>query len=106
MVEAFYERTKRIMINKNVSYNMMEQMVDYKLKDLMEQANMCKCERCVADVRTLALNELPPKYAASLLDEVMTQFELLSIQSQANIVVAIVNAIDTVSRNPRHDEAI
>ena len=92
------------MNKKYTSSNMMEQMVDYKIPELMKQSNMCTYERCCADVRALALNHLPPKYVVTRVGKAMTQFELLGIQTQANITTAIMFAIEKVSRNPRHDE--
>lgn len=87
-----------------ISYNMTEQMVDYKLNELIEQSKMCKCERCCADVRALALNTLPPKYVVTRIGEAMTKFDLLGIQKQTNITTAIMIAIEKVSRNPRHED--
>ncbi|MFT4006365.1 MAG: late competence development ComFB family protein [Lacrimispora sp.] len=92
------------MNQKFISYNMMEQMVDDKLKGLMELTKICTCERCRADVRALALNELPPRYVATCAGEVMTQYELLAVQNQTNITTTIIGAIERVARNPRHSE--
>ncbi len=90
--------------NKFESYNMTEKMVDYKLKELIFASKICTCERCTADVRALALNELPPKYTVSRIGEIVTEFELLSIQEQANIIMAIMYGINIVAQSPHHDK--
>ena len=81
---------------------MMEQAVDSKLPELMKKSSLCTCEQCCADVRTLVLNRLPPKYVLTQAGEAMTQFELLTTQMQAVVVSQILSAIDKVNRNPRH----
>ncbi len=94
------------MNKKSISNNMMESMVDEKLVNLMQLSKMCTCEQCCADVRALALDDLPPMYPESLVDKVMMKFELLTPQMQANITVAILHAIAKVSLNPRHSETV
>ena len=84
------------------SVNMMEQAVDFKLLELMKKSGMCTCEQCYADVRTLVLNRLPPKYVLTAVGKAMTEYELLTPQMQAVVVSEIVSAIDKVGRNPRH----
>lgn len=86
------------------SNNMMEQMVEYKLPELMKASKMCTCERCRADVLALVLNELPPRYVVTRVGEAMTRFDLLNTQAQTNITTAIMLAVKKVSQNPRHDE--
>ena len=97
------ERIGLAMQKEILSINMMEQVVDLKLLELMKNAGMCTCGRCRADVRSIALNSLPPRYVATLAGEAMTQFELLTSQMQALVITEILMAIDKVSRNPRHD---
>ncbi|AEG59852.1 late competence development ComFB family protein [Desulforamulus ruminis] len=94
------------MNEKFISNNVMEQIVDCKLKGLMELSKMCTCERCRADVRALALNDLPPRYVVTRVGEVMTQCELLTLQRQINITISIMRAIKIVSQNPRHSDEI
>jgi len=84
------------------SVNMMEQAIDLKLVELMEKSGMCVCEQCCADVRTIALNALPPKYVLNPVGEAMTQFELMTTQMQAVVATEIVTAIERVKRNPHH----
>ena len=84
------------------SVNVMEQIVNLKLKELMRKTGMCTCERCCADVRALALNNLPPKYVVTPAGEAMTEFELLTTQMQAVVITEIMHAIERVARAPRH----
>jgi len=82
--------------------NIMEDLVENRLGDLMRSADMCCCERCRADVKALALNKLPPRYAVSAGGEVYSHFQELCTQSQVNITAAIMAAIQVVRQNPHH----
>ncbi len=92
----------RVVKEVYLSINVMEQVVNLKLLKLMRRAGMCTCERCCADVRALALNNLPPKYVVTQAGEAMMEFELLTSQMQAVVVTEIMHAIDKVTRAPRH----
>jgi len=84
--------------------NIMEDLVDGKLNELMRSANMCCCDRCRADVKAFALNMLPPRYVVSVGGDVYSHFEAMNMQSQINIMTAIVSAIRVVRENPHHGE--
>lgn len=87
-----------------ISKNIMEDLVDGRLDELMRFSGVCCCERCRADVRTLSLNTLPAKYVMSTSGDVYVRFQSLEPQMQADIVTAIMNAIEVVRANPRHDK--
>lgn len=89
---------------QTLSKNIMEDLVDGKLDELMHSTGNCCCERCRTDVRTLALNMLPPKYATSVSGIVYIHFQSLDPQMQIDIITAILNAIHVVHAHPRHDE--
>lgn len=87
-----------------ISKNVMEDLVDDRLDELMEFAGVCCCERCRADVRTLSLNSLPAKYVISTSGDVYVRFQSLEPQMQVDLTTTIMNAIEIVRANPRHDK--
>lgn len=88
--------------NNFVVRNIMEELVDSKVDEFMEGTEMCRCPQCRADVLALALNKLPPKYIATTSGDVFTRVAASTTQFQADIIAAIVQAVDLVSKNPRH----
>jgi len=84
--------------------NKMETAVKYALEEVLSQnPNVCQCERCRLDISALALNNLQPRYAVSEFGEVMTHLDLETFQWKAEVVVAIIKALDLVSKKPRHN---
>ena len=82
--------------------NHMETIVDHDLLKLMEENDMCTCDRCQLDVRALALNQLPPRYVVSRRGELMTEIDATVVQHQADVLAAMLNAIKIVKKNPNH----
>ena len=82
--------------------NIMEDLVEWKLSELMRSAGMCSCERCRADVKALALNNLPPRYVVSVSGDVYSHFDAMNVQMQVNITAAVASAIRIVRNSPHH----
>lgn len=83
--------------------NYMEDLVSNQLDDIMKKNNCkCFCERCKADITALALNHLPTKYVAT--EKGVCYAKLSSYENQCliDIVTAVTNAIQIVSKHPRH----
>ncbi len=87
-----------------VPKNIMEDLVEFKLGDLIRCSGMCCCERCRADVKALALNKLPPRYVVSVGGDVYSHFAAMNVQTQVNITSAVAAAIRVVRKNPHHGE--
>jgi len=83
--------------------NKMEQIVkscvDIKFASLTD---CCTCDRCKLDVVALTLNSLPPKYAVTTIGDMVTEVILHSNQWQADVMMAMLRAIDIVTKKPRH----
>ncbi len=82
--------------------NVMEEIVDVKADSVMDATDMCRCPRCRADVKALALNNLPTKYVASEGGNVFMHMQTTTTQMQAEIMVAIVEAVSKVKYKPSH----
>jgi competence protein ComFB len=82
----------------------MEEAVDNTIKEIISKRDdVCKCERCLMDIKALALNHLPPKYAVTDKGYVYTKAAELESQFKADIIVAVTNALKVVRKNPRHE---
>ncbi len=73
-------------------------------KQLSEEENKdaCKCQECVLDMATLALNNIKPKYRSSFTGLVYSQQYYIGNQRE-EIVDAVKKAVKKVSKNPSHD---
>lgn len=83
--------------------NIMEDIVKSTIDEVLENYDCCKCEKCKSDMITYALNKLPPRYVINNDGEAMARFALSRSQEQAEVLTAIVKAIQVVSNNPRHN---
>jgi competence protein ComFB len=84
--------------------NIMEDLVEVKLNEMLPKAGMCCCDRCRADVKALALNNLPPRYVVSVGGDIYSHFQALNVQNQVNITTAVAAAIRIVRDSPHHGE--
>ena len=87
-----------------VLVNKMENAVKDAVEELFAQGKTpgCPCERCKLDVVALALNSLPSKYVVTSIGNAVTNVTLNSSQWQANLTMAVCNAIEIVRSKPRH----
>ncbi len=85
--------------------NYMEEVVENTLDQILAHSkDICTCDRCRLDIKALALNHLPPKYVVTDMGYVYTKVNELESQFQADVTVAVTNALKTVRKNPRHDK--
>ncbi len=84
--------------------NIIEEIVDLRLDKAIKEVGVCGCKRCRADMLAYALNHLPPKYVVSIKGDVYSRLSTYSNQKQAELTVAITEAVKTVGKNPSHPE--
>lgn len=82
--------------------NVMESIVDEKLDQMLKEENCCKCERCLEDMKAMALNQLPAKYVSTRNGELFSKLNSLMRQNSIDINVAVSYAIKIVSERPSH----
>ena len=83
--------------------NTMERAVKEQFEDMKDHfLDFCWCERCRYDVLALTLNCLPPTYVVSEEGEIFSRTATLRQQYQADIAVALVQAVIKVKADPRH----
>lgn len=84
--------------------NMMEKMVDFRMEEHFKKSDCCKCELCHEDIKCIALNNLPPKYASTSKGELFSKVQQqMDRQHIMDIDVAVINAIEFVRKKPRHE---
>jgi competence protein ComFB len=85
--------------------NYMEDVVVHYLFNIIkDKDDICKCDKCLNDIAAIALNNLTPHYVVSEKGELYSKVLNMSIQFEADVTTAILEAIDKVSKNPRHSK--
>ncbi len=85
-------------------HNLMEDLV----KDLIESTlaeipDACTCDQCKSDIAAIVLNEIKPKYVASVKGTLFSKTDRLSYKLNTEIIMRIVEAQMFVSKSPRHE---
>ncbi len=83
--------------------NVMEYTVEETLDEVLRsREDVCKCQRCRLDIMAIALNRLPPAYVVTSKGEVIVRTNALRQQFKVDVIRAIAEAIEIVSRTPHH----
>ncbi|WP_062309113.1 late competence development ComFB family protein [Alicyclobacillus sendaiensis] len=83
--------------------NMTEVLARQILKDPeLLKLLPCHCDRCLDDVLAIALNHLPPRYAATDTGQLYVQVEYLRPQLRSDILRELAQAALWVSSHPHH----
>jgi competence protein ComFB len=84
--------------------NYMEIAVEHLLPKLLQDYNhVCSCEKCLDDIRAIALNHLKPLYVVTEQGNLYAKVNEMEIQFSADVLKELINAIDKVSKNPKHN---
>lgn len=83
--------------------NYMEILVDEIIGEVMKDYDICKCDDCIHNIKSIALNNLPPMYFLSNVDESQKKAFLLNRQKRIAVLAKVAEAIKIVSTNC-HDE--
>jgi hypothetical protein len=83
--------------------NVVEAMVVREYDRLLPTVSgACGCAVCREDTLVYALNRLAPHYVATLTGEVVSNVTMEGVQGQADIAVALMEAVRVVAAAPRH----
>jgi len=85
---------------KNYAEQMVEEILPTVLKNY---ESICKCEKCLNDIRCIALNNLKPLYYDSEKGGVYLKVKSLDLQYKTDVIREIANAIKIVSQNTNHN---
>ena len=84
--------------------NYMEDCVDSAIGTVLKDMDGCKCDRCICDIKAIALNNLPPKYIVTKKGQLYTKINSLQQQFDVDIISALTRAAVIVSKGPNHDD--
>ncbi|MBI9012000.1 MAG: late competence development ComFB family protein [Clostridiales bacterium] len=84
--------------------NYKEYAVDHVLPNLLRAfPDICKCDKCLMDIKAIALNNLEPQYVVTDKGGLYAQVKEMSLQYEANIMKAVLDGISVVSEHPMHE---
>ncbi len=85
--------------------NYKELAVDHVMPNLLKAfPDICQCEKCMMDIKAIALNNLEPQYVVTDKGGLYAQVNEMNLQYEANIMKAILDGISLVSSHPMHDK--
>lgn len=84
---------------KNFMEDIVQQCLDDTLKSDTLFTDICRCERCMDDIKAMALNHIKPFYVTGKKGEVFGQYHTLEPQIKLDIVHEVVSAIDFVAKH-------
>lgn len=82
--------------------NIMEGFVEDKIQDMLRGEDICQCERCIDDMKAIALNRLPAKYVSTHNGELFSKLDAMIRQNSVDINIAVAEAIYMVAKRPSH----
>lgn len=84
--------------------NYMELLVSEALDDMLENYDICTCDDCLNDIKSIALNNLPPVYFLSSIDKGKRKAFLLNRQRKISVLAKVAEAVKIVSNRPHNQD--
>lgn len=95
--------SSRFLNNEYHFVNVMEQLLlRQNMENYLDQYNVCKCARCMADVCALTLTGLPSKYVVTSKDSLSPLLSYYESKYKIYMLTEIIKACNRVRENPRH----
>jgi len=83
--------------------NYTEVMVNDLMGNVLNKyPTICKCNKCILDIKAIALNLLPTRYVVSETGALYKKIEEMGMQLQVDVTAALVESIEQVNTYPRH----
>ena len=83
--------------------NVMQVLVEEKAPKYVKMFGTCSCQRCMEDIKALALNHLPPKYVVLGQNEMIPKLTFYEGQYSSDITAQLLKACSMVMQRPHHD---
>lgn len=84
--------------------NYMEELIEiYYPMVRTNYDNICECEKCINDIKAIALNHLQALYFVTEQGEAFSKVNELGLQFKVNIIEELAKAMNIVSQNPRDE---
>ena len=84
---------------QNYTEELVYQILEERLNRIPNE-DICKCETCVIDMACLALNQLPPRYKASLMGTIYSK--AVDDEMSELVMKTVDESIAKISLNPGH----
>ena len=88
-------------ILKNEAENLVIEELGKQLKEY--KGSICRCNTCVLDMATMALNGVKPLYHVSLLGTQYAAQAMSDPSYAASLENSVARAIEKIQKNPAHD---
>ncbi len=85
----------------NEAENLIIEEIENQL-EFEENNKMCKCQECILDIATFALNKTKPTYRSSFTGVLYAQ-QFHSGDYQDEVVKSVKAAIEKIKKNPSHN---
>ncbi len=86
-----------------VLVNITEQLVRKKVRELMEDFDICRCDKCYLDACAITLNQLESHYVTTRKGELLTLLEATGYQYKTDLTVYVLKALKRVKAFPQHE---
>lgn len=100
--EAALIKPEEILPDESRFVNVMLPLVEEKLLKYVRMFHLCKCPRCLADVKALALSHLPPKYVVLEGSTYTPMMSFYQAKFDSDITAQVIHACKQVMEAPRH----
>lgn len=84
--------------------NCMEDSVERYIDDIINELDMCTCDKCRLDVMAIALNNLPPQYTVTKDGALYNKVKTMESQFRTKIIAEITKAAKIVMKDAKHYE--
>lgn len=82
--------------------NVIEELVKSRVREMMKEYDMCRCDKCYLDVCAIVLNTLKPQYVTTSKGSLLAMLSDTNLQYITDLTVKIVQALKLVRDYPRH----
>ncbi|MTI48832.1 MAG: competence protein ComFB [Firmicutes bacterium] len=83
--------------------NHMENLVDSILCEVINSYDICKCNDCLNDIKSISLNNLPSMYFLSNASQAEKTAFLLDRQRRISVLAKVVESIELVRKNSHNN---
>ena len=83
--------------------NVMQVLVEEYTAKYVKMFGVCDCDRCVADIKALALNNLPPKYVIMDRGDIIPKLTFYEGKFNSDVTAQVLQACKTVMNRPHHN---
>lgn len=83
--------------------NVMQVLVEEYAAKYIKMFGVCDCDHCVADIKAIALNNLPPKYVIMDKRDIIPKLTFYEGKYNSDITSQVLQACKTVMNRPHHN---